>query len=198
MNGEAFLAVVLFSVAMSATPGPNNAMLMASGVNFGFRRSLPHLFGVTAGVVAMLLAVGLGLGALFERWSALHVVLQVVGAGYLLVLAWRLARSGGLGAASARAQPMSFAGAAAFQLANPKAWVMTISAVTAYTPPDHFALNLLIVAATFALVGLPSTGMWTAFGVALRRWLREEGRIRRFNWAMAALLVLSLIPVLLG
>jgi threonine/homoserine/homoserine lactone efflux protein len=173
-------------------------MLTASGASFGYRRTVPHMLGISLGVVAMLLLVGLGLGVAFEREPRLYTWLKYLGAAYLLWLAWKIARSGQAGAGQAGAQPFGFWQAAAFQWVNPKAWIMAIGIVATYTPRDGYAANLLLAALVLGLVNYPSVSVWTLFGSAVGRALRTPRALQRFNWCMAALLVLSLYPVLEG
>ena len=196
MTVDLLLACVVFAIVMCATPGPNNAMIVASGANFGFRRTLPHLFGIAGGMIVMIVAVGLGLGGLFEAWPPLYGVLRWGGAAWLLWLAWRMARSSGVKGGVAGARPLTFVGAAAFQWVNPKAWVLSLGAVAAYIPQDAYLRNLLLVAVIFGLVAIPSVGLWAGFGTSLRRFLDVPGRIVLFNRAMAALLILSIYPIL--
>jgi len=187
---------VLFAFVSSITPGPNNTMLMASGVNFGLRRSVPHMIGVSLGFLVLVLAVGLGLGGLFAAYPALHDVLKAAGAAYLLWLAWKLATAKGLAEGAAASQPQTFLQAAGFQWVNPKAWAMALGAITTYTPRAGYTANVLIVALVFSVINLPCIGVWTGFGVGLRRFLDRPAILRAFNWGMAALLVLSLYPLL--
>jgi len=190
-------AFALFAFVSSITPGPNNTMLLASGVNFGVRRSVPHALGVSIGFGVMVLAVGLGLGEVFKVYPALYTLLRYAGAAYLLYLAWKIATSGPVSAdSSQRGKPMSFFGAAAFQWVNPKAWVMAVGAITTYAPAQGYLFNVLVIAAVFCLVNLPSVGVWVMFGSALRRFLQDPRWLRLFNLLMAALLVLSLYPLL--
>ncbi len=197
MTPELFLALVMFAAVMSGTPGPNNMMLLASGVNFGFRRTIPHMLGISAGVAALLLAIGFGLHEVLARWPAIFTAIKYAGVAYLLWLAWRIAASGPLedGSGEAKGRPMSFIEAAAFQWVNPKAWVMAVGAMATYTVEANYALTVVIVAAVFAVVCGPATGTWTLFGVALRRILRDRRANRVFNVAMALILVASLWPV---
>lgn len=189
-------ALLLFALVSSITPGPNNTMLLASGVNFGFLRSLPHMLGISCGFALLILTVGLGLGALFERVPVLHTVLRYVGAAYLLWLAWKMARAAPPDArGDGNARPLGFLGAAAFQWVNPKAWVMAFGAITAYLP-DQSVRSVVIVTLVFALVNLPSVGLWTGCGTMLRSLLQNPVRLRRFNLLMALLLVASLYPML--
>ena len=194
---DLLIAFVLFAFVSSITPGPNNTMLLASGVNFGVRRSVPHALGVSVGFMVMVLAVGLGLGEVFKAWPALYTVLRYAGAGYLLYLAWKIATSGPVGTAStAEPKPIGFWAAAAFQWVNPKAWVMAIGAITTYTPAQGYVANVVVISALFALVNLPSVGVWVMFGSALRSLLQNPRWLMLFNVLMAALLVISLYPLL--
>jgi threonine/homoserine/homoserine lactone efflux protein len=195
LSSELFTALVVFAFVSSITPGPNNAMLIASGVNFGVRRSAPHMAGVCLGFLVLTLAAGLALGGLFAAYPALHGVLKVVGAAYLLYLAWKIARSGEIKTGEA-ARPQTFWQAAAFQWVNPKAWAMALGAVTAYAPPEGYVANVVLVALVFTIVNLPCIFSWTAFGAALRGVLADPGRLRIFNWTMAGLLALSVAAIL--
>ncbi|MGH8354133.1 MAG: LysE family translocator [Pseudomonas sp.] len=196
MSLELLVAFVAFAFVTSVTPGPNNMMLLASGVNFGLRRSLPHMLGISLGFMVLVMAVGLGLGQLFERLPLLYTALRYLGAAYLLYLAWKIARSGAPDTAAERGKPFSFLQAAAFQWVNPKAWVMAIGAITTYTPQENFIVNVLLIAALFALINCPSVGLWTVAGSLLRRWLGNPRILRCFNLGMALLLVASLYPIL--
>ncbi|UVE16251.1 LysE family translocator [Pseudomonas sp. LS44] len=196
MSPELLLAFVLFAFVTSVTPGPNNMMLLASGVNFGVRRSVPHMLGISLGFMLLVIAVGLGLGQLFVSFPALYSALRYLGAAYLLYLAWKIARSGAPDSGQAAGKPFSFLQAAAFQWVNPKAWVMAIGAITTYTPQENFFLNVLLIAGLFALVNCPSVSLWTMAGSLLRRWLENPRVLRLFNVSMALLLVASLYPIL--
>ncbi|MFG0807175.1 LysE family translocator [Pseudomonas fluvialis] len=197
MTPELLLAFVLFAFVTSVTPGPNNMMLLASGVNFGLRRSVPHMLGVSLGFMLLVLAVGLGLGQLFQRWPLLHTLLAWGGATYLLYLAWKIARSvAPSDSGAAPGKPFTFVQAAAFQWINPKAWIMAITAIGTYIPQEDFLGNLLLLAPLFALVNGPSVGLWTVAGSLLRKLLQDSRKRRLFNHGMAMLLVLSLYPIL--
>lgn len=200
MTPSLLLAFAGFVFVVSVTPGPNNAMLLASGANHGFRRSIPQLLGIAFGCVAMLVAAALGVGEAFRAAPVLHDVLRVAGGAYLLWLAWAIARSGAeskdAGMVPGARRPIGFVQSALFQWVNPKAWIMTIGAVGAYAPREASAADVLALAAVMAAVGLPSAGIWAGFGVAMRPLLAEPRRLRLFNLAMAALLVLSLASLL--
>ena len=151
-SADLLTAFVLFAFVSSITPGPNNTMLLASGVNFGFNRSIPHILGISCGFFVLVLAVGLGLGAVFEAYPLLYSVLRYVGAAYLLYLAWKIARSGPMSEEQqGQGQPLGYWGAAAFQWVNPKAWIMAIGAISTYTPLQGYFTNVIVIAAVFAL-----------------------------------------------
>lgn len=193
---DTMLALAAFGFVASATPGPNNIMLTASGVNFGFRRTIPHMLGIGGGFLSLLLAVGLGMGALLAAFPAAHLALKVAGAAYMVLLAWKVANAGAIKDASdAGGRPQTFLQAALFQWVNPKAWVMAVSAMSIYVRPTHAETDVLLVAAVFTAINVPSVGMWAAFGHALRGMLRDPARVRVFNVAMALLLVASIAPM---
>lgn len=196
MQLETFLALILFAFTTSITPGPNNMMLFASGVNFGFRRTIPHMLGIGAGFLSLLIAVGLGLGALLQTVPLLYTALKFAGGLYLLWIAWKIGSSRSLSDGEARAQPMSFLAAAAFQWVNPKAWVMAVTAMATYTDPASYLATVLLVGIAFAAVNVPSVSTWAGFGSALREWLSVPVRLKWFNISMAILLVVSLWPML--
>ncbi len=196
MSADTLLALVLFAFATSITPGPNNMMLFASGVNFGFRRTVPHMLGIGAGFLSLLIGVGMGLGAVLHAYPPAFIALKVAGGLYLLWIAWKIGSSRSMGEGEAKARPMTFLGAAAFQWVNPKAWVMAVTAMAVYPNPEQYALTVAIVALVFAAVNVPSVSTWAGFGSALREWLSVPVRLKWFNIAMAVLLVLSLWPML--
>lgn len=190
------VALATFCTVTLFTPGPNNLMLMASGLNFGFRRALPHLFGVALGFTVMVLGVGLGLGAVFDTYPVAYAVLKYCGAAYLLYLAWRIATAGPVEqGGAAKGRPMTFVEAAAFQWVNPKAWVMAVGATSTYAAVATFPLNVLLIATLFGSLGIASSGTWIGFGSALQRVLRNPRTVRVFNAVMALLLVASLYPI---
>jgi threonine/homoserine/homoserine lactone efflux protein len=195
---DLLLGFALFALVTSITPGPNNTMLLASGVNFGFNRTIPHMLGITCGFFSLVLAVGLGLGAVFQTYPLLYTVLRYVGAAYLIYLAWKIAHSGPVSDGGAgENKPISYWGAAAFQWVNPKAWIMAIGAISTYTPLQGYFFNVVVIAAVFALINLPSVSLWVVCGSLLRNLLQDRRWLRVFNWGMALLLVASLYPLLL-
>ncbi|TIW21588.1 MAG: LysE family translocator [Mesorhizobium sp.] len=197
MSLDAFLALLVYAFVTSITPGPNNLMLLASGVNFGIVKTVPHMLGISIGFLVLLLAVGFGLGAVLTAFPALHTALKIAGAAYLLYLAWKIAMSRSMSDKNgAEARPMRFIDAAAFQWVNPKAWVMAITAMAVYTNPDYPFVSVALISIAFAIVNLPSVSVWAGFGTALRGFLSDPVRLKWFNIAMGVLLAATLWPML--
>jgi threonine/homoserine/homoserine lactone efflux protein len=197
MMPDTWLAASLFALVSSFTPGPNNAMLMASGVNFGFRRSLRHLLGVQLGFAFMLLSVGMGLHTVLTLLPNLYDVLRYAGSAYMLWMAWKLANShASQTGVNGAARPMGFAAAAAFQWVNPKAWVMALTCMSTYLPHGAGLLQVLLLVLLFLVLGGPCSAFWVGFGQAMRRLLQNERHLRIFNVTMALALVASLYPML--
>lgn len=196
MSLDAFLALLVYAFVTSITPGPNNLMLLASGVNFGFVRTIPHMLGIGGGFLSLLLAVGFGLGAVLTAFPSLHLALKIAGGAYLLYLSWRIAMSRSMGSKEASARPMTFLEAAAFQWVNPKAWVMAVSAMALYANPAAPFLSVLIISFAFAVVNVPSVSCWAGFGTAMRGFLSDPVRLKWFNMAMGLLLAATLWPML--
>jgi threonine/homoserine/homoserine lactone efflux protein len=191
------LASIPFMTSMGITPGPNNVLVASSGVNFGFRATVPHILGITIGYPVMLLIVGLGLAKIFIAIPTTHLVLKYVSIVYLLYLAWSIARSAAVSEARKIYKPMTFVQGAAFQWVNVKGWVAALSAVTTYTAVDStLPLQIAALAMLATVITLVSVSSWTIFGAVLRRFLHTERRRRWFNYSMAALLVISIVPVL--
>lgn len=195
MGMEFLPALIGFALVSSLTPGPNNLMLMASGVNFGIRRTLPHMLGVGIGFTGMIVLVGIGVLQAFDAWPPLESVLRAACLAYIFWMAWKIARAGTPSGAKSGARPMTFWQAVAFQWVNPKAWAMALTAITAYAPDRSFAA-VLGVALVFGAVNLPSVSVWTAAGQTLRGLLEVPGRLRLFNITMAVLLIASVLPML--
>lgn len=196
MDTATLTALVTFAFATSITPGPNNMMLFASGVNFGFRRTIPHMLGIGAGFLSLLIGVGLGLGALLATVPILYTGLKIAGGLYLVFIAWKIGSSRTLGEGKASARPMTFLGAAAFQWVNPKAWVMAVTAMAVYVDPNSYVWSVVVIGLVFAAVNVPSVSTWAGFGSVLREWLSVPVRLKWFNITMAVLLVASLWPML--
>ena len=196
MTFELLPALMLFAFVTSITPGPNNLMLLASGVNFGFRRTVPHMLGIGIGFTIMVAAIGFGLAEIFRILPWAYTMLKFGGAAYMLWLAWKIAHSGPIGEGRSGGTPMTFLQAAAFQWVNPKAWIMAVSAIATYTNGRDWT-SVLVVACAFGAVNLPCVSSWALFGTAMRQVLGDARHVRLFNWAMAALLIASLYPIVL-
>ena len=195
MTYDLLFALLGFAFVTSVTPGPNNLMLMASGANFGFRRTLPHMLGISLGFAVLAGAVGLGLAGLLHSVPPVMLALKALAVAYMLWLAWKIAHAGAPGEGRAGARPLTLLQAALFQWVNPKAWAMALGAIAVYAPGGRIA-EIALVAAIFSLVNLPTVGLWAWAGEALRHWLGAPHRLRLFNLTMAAALVASLWPVL--
>ncbi|MEJ6497364.1 LysE family translocator [Pseudoalteromonas lipolytica] len=192
MSFEILTALALFALVSSITPGPNNLMLMSSGANFGFKRTTPHLLGVTFGFMLMLVLVGLGIMQLFDLFPPSYLILKVFCIVYLLYLAFKIATSNAQQKASSESKPFTFIQAALFQWVNPKAWAMALSAVSLYAP-DKNLTSVLIVSLVFGLINLPCVSSWTLLGEKLQHWLASPKRLKAFNYLMAILLIASVM-----
>lgn len=195
MTLEILSALILFAFVSSATPGPNNLMLMASGANYGFARSIPHMLGISIGFAVMIVLVGAGLARVFDAYPISYTVLKITSVLYLGFLAWKIAHAAPIRTADASGQPLTFLQAAAFQWVNPKAWAMALTALSVYAPGQTLKA-FAMVALVFGTVNLPAITLWTMLGQQMARVLTNPRRRTLFNWTMAALLVASLYPVL--
>lgn len=200
------LSAASFSLAMSATPGPNNAMVAASGATYGIRRTWWHMLGIAVGFPVMMIAVALGAGTLLERNPAIHEAMRWIGAAYMLWLAWHIAsaeprlageRDRAGGDREGRGRPLRFHEAALFQWINPKAWIIVVGALATYTQAEGEQLlaQVLVLGLIFFLVCIPSVLLWAAIGAGVARFFKSLRAVRIFNWAMAILLVASLAPL---
>jgi len=197
MTYALFIGLLTFAFASSITPGPNNLMLMASGANYGLRRTIPHMLGVSLGHAFMVFMIGVVLLRVFEAFPVLHIVLKVAGSTYMLWLAWKIANAVPPEAKTVEGKPFTFLQAAAFQWVNPKAWIMGITAISGYAPQTFGVVGgAALVAVIFCAVNFPSVTVWAWMGMQLRRWLGTAKRLRIFNITMAVLLVASLYPML--
>ena len=196
MSHSLLIAFVLFAAVMSFTPGPNNIMLLSSGLTYGFRRTVPHVAGVTIGFAFMVGAVGVGLGAVFITYPVLQTILKYVGVAYLIYLAVAIAMSGPVAPGQDNGgRPMTFWGAAMFQWVNAKGWVMVIGAITTYAAIAAYPWNIVIQVGLSFILGALSCTTWALFGSSLRPILTSRSAVRAFNILMALLLLASLYPV---
>jgi threonine/homoserine/homoserine lactone efflux protein len=188
-------ALFAFVVVCSITPGPNNIMLMVSGVNFGIRRTVPQMLGIFTGLVLILAGTGLGLGYVFSHFPLVRTLLMALGIAYTLWLAWKIATAGSLGG-GALAHPLRYWPALAFQWVNPKLWMTAITAMSLYVRPGHTMADTALVTGVFVLVTFPTMLVWAGFGVGLRQALQIPARIRIFNIVMGLLLAASVLSML--
>lgn len=195
MTSDLFFALLVFCIVASATPGPNNLMLMASGANFGIRRTVPHMLGIMLGFGVMVVLIGAGIAGMLQANPHVYEVLRWASIGYLLYLAWKIANAGPMGREKGRGKPFTFLQAAAFQWVNPKAWATAMTATVVYAP-DRSLFWALVVGAVFVVVSVPVVTFWTAMGGQVARLLTAPRALTAFNWIMAALLVASLYPTL--
>jgi threonine/homoserine/homoserine lactone efflux protein len=194
---ETTVALCVYALATSITPGPNNVILAASGANFGLRRTVPNMAGVSIGFASLLAVVGLGAGAVLAAAPALQQVLTAAAVLYLLYLGWRVARAGRPEAAGAAARPLRLWEAAAFQFVNPKAWAMALAVMAAFRRPDADPVaQTAAVTAIVTAVNLPCIALWAGFGSVVRHWLQSDRALRFFNGGLGALTALSALLLL--
>lgn len=194
---EFYLAVLLFAVSSTVTPGPNNIMIMTSGLNYGVKNSIPHLLGICFGFPVMVIIIGLGFSVVFEMYPLFHEAIKVFGVLYLLYLAWLIASSSPVSLEGKKSKPLSFTQAALFQWVNPKAWVVATGAVSAYTSVSSDIIGQVVyIALAFLFVAFPSLGIWLIFGVGIKKYLKSPKHQKIFNLSMALLLIGSVLPVL--
>ena len=196
MTLEQFLALASFAFVASITPGPNNLMLMASGANFGFARTIPHMFGISFGFMLMVFLIGVLLTQVFGAYPLVYQLLRVISGGYLLYLAWNIATAAPPDQDAAGGSPLTLLQAAMFQWVNPKAWTMAVTAISLFAPSRETGA-VVLVTLIFGLVNFPCISVWAAMGTQVRRMLSNPGQLRVFNVVMALLLVGSMLPALL-
>ena len=201
MTTELFAALAVFALVSSITPGPNNLMLMTSGINFGLTRTVPHMLGVSLGFTLMILLIGLGVMKIIDAVPGSGLVITIASGLYLLYMAWKIATTNTSPAesdrAAAKSKPFTFIQAALFQWINPKAWTMALTAISAYAPKSQGWTAVLVVAVVFGVINLPSTGVWAIMGAKLRNFLSDPMRLKTFNVIAALLLVASLYPTVM-
>lgn len=198
MSFETLIAMTVLMATAAFTPGPNNAMLAASGVNFGFRRTVPHILGIAAGFSTLIFLTGFLLGGLFQTSALLRETLRWAGAGLLLYVAYNIARSGGLSGRDGAPRPMRFIEAAGFQGVNPKAWAMCIALTSQFVTVEAPVMTAFMLALVSIATGLCSASTWTLLGQWLRRFLDSPVRLKVFNWTMAALIVACIALLFIG
>jgi threonine/homoserine/homoserine lactone efflux protein len=197
MTTQLFFALIAFATVSTVTPGPNNLMLMTSGINFGFARTVPHMVGVGIGFTLMIVLVGIGIIQVLDSLPGAQTAIRFASIVYLLYMAWMIAtakpsRADGEGSG---AKPLTFLQAAAFQWVNPKAWATALAAVSAYMPKPNSALGLVILALVFGAISAPTVSLWTLMGAKLRGLLSNPKKLRAFNISAALILVATLYPI---
>ena len=200
MTLDLITALMAFAFVTSITPGPNNLMLMASGINYGFTRTLPHMMGVAIGFTLMIGLIGIGLKEVFDAYPLTYTTLRIISIIFLGYLAWKIASTSPSNKKEnlTNTKPLSFTQAAAFQWINPKAWIMAVNAIGTYTPSEQTTYSIMIIAGIFGAINLPSVSIWVGMGTQLQRVLNNPLRLRIFNITAALLLIGSLYPVILG
>ncbi len=194
---ELYLAIFLFGLSAGITPGPNNIMLMASGMNFGIKKSIPHILGVCIGFPIMVILIGLGFSIMFEQYPILHEVIKILGLVYLLFLSWLIASASPDKLENKKSKPFTLLQAALFQWVNPKAWVIATSSISAYTTlTDDIYWQVLLIAAIFFFAAVISSSTWLVFGKGIKQVLQSPKQQRFFNISMALILVVSVFPVI--
>lgn len=191
------LSILIFAIATAFTPGPNNLMLLSSGLTYGYKRTLPHIFGVAFGFPLMVVAVGLGVHSLFAFSPMIYTVFKIISLGYLLWMAWKIATADTSITIDGQStsKPFTFFQSALFQWVNPKAWVMALTVTTSFTSGESTLLpQIIVIALIYAFVGLFSTHSWALGGVYLSRFLNNKKRVHYFNIIMAVLIVASVVP----
>ena len=192
------ISISAFALTATITPGPNNVLLLSSGLTFGYKRTLPHIFGVFLGFGLMVLLVGLGIGIVFERFPIVLKILKIVGILYLFWMAYKIGSSKGHMKIKEKHKPFTFIQAALFQWVNPKGWIMSMTAMSIFvTSKDDSISQVIVIAFIFLLAGVISCNAWAIGGVALKRFIKDDSHVRKFNLIMAILLVLSILPVII-
>jgi threonine/homoserine/homoserine lactone efflux protein len=193
------ISIATFALTATITPGPNNVLLLSSGLTFGYKKSIPHVFGVFLGFALMVLLVGLGVGIVFEKFPIVLKILKVVGLVYLFWMAYKIGSSKGHLKIKEKHKPFTFIQAALFQWVNPKGWIMSMTAMSIFvTSKENSITQVIIIAFLFLIAGIISCNAWAIGGVALKRFIKDESHVRKFNLIMAILLVVSVLPVILG
>ncbi|WDP85115.1 MAG: LysE family translocator [Desulfobacter sp.] len=194
------LSIASFGLAMTMTPGPNNAMLLSSGLTFGYKRTIPHALGITFGFPVMVICVGMGIGKLFESYPVIYSALKIVGISYLVWMAWHIANTkGSLDPANIKDRPFTFLQAALFQWVNPKAWIAAITSTSAFITDHQIAtIQVVVISCIYFLCAILSTNSWALGGVVLRKFIQNEKLVQTFNIIMALLIVGSVIPFVFG
>ena len=198
MSFELIFALFIFAFVSSITPGPNNIMLMASGTNFGFQKSIPHILGINIGYSMLIFSLGIGLMEVFNLFPLIKNILKFLCVGYLVYLSYRIATSSTSAGKNEehKSRPMSFTEAMLFQWVNPKGWTMGLSAITIYSPTNALS-SIILVTFAFSITNFPCQCLWVLLGQQFRKLMTSSIKLRIFNYIMAGLLMLTLIQIFL-
>ncbi len=197
MSFEVIFALFIFAFVASITPGPNNIMLMASGTNFGFRKTFPHILGINIGFSTLVFGVGIGLMEIFNTIPFTQIILKLLCGLYLIYLSHRIATSSSdiEKNGDKKSKPLSFLQALLFQWVNPKGWSMSLAAISIYSPTNSLS-GIILVTAAFSIANLPCQCLWALLGQQFRR-LMTNSRLKIFNYSMAGLLLLTLVQIII-
>ena len=194
---ELMAAFTLFTVVAAITPGPNNLMVLASGVNFGWRKSIPHVLGVVAGFPSVAIILAIGLGDVLEANPDIHRFVRWPGVLFILYLAWNIATARDIGSAPLRSRPLTFIEAWLFQWINPKAVVVILSTFVVYTSSEYPIFGqVMVIALVYAISAAGATMTWLFLGVNLKKILKKSSHLRWFNLTMALLLIVAVLPII--
>lgn len=197
MNTFNYLPIILFATSMSVTPGPNNIMLTASGANFGFKKTIPHILGVIIGVAFLNILSALGLSKLFQLLPGIKTILKVLGVSYMLFLSYKIITNKKHTKESNRSKPFNFYQAALFQLLNPKAVLMSITSMSVYTISNDYIKSSVIVIIIFMICGLPSISIWAGFGTVIGKFLSNIKILKIFNMVMGGITALCAVIIVI-
>lgn len=195
MEWQFFISIAMFALVMTGTPGPNNVMLTASGANFGYRRSLPHAFGIGVGLMSMVFLLASGLGLIFQKYPVIQEAMKWLGSAYLLYLAWKIANAKPTSDyGNSNSQPMTFLEAALFQYLNPKAWMMMVTAIGSFSlQGGQYWWSVFVIAAIFWIFQIQTSSIWVGFGTLIGRWLSSAAAWRRFNFFMGTVTAVCVV-----
>ena len=193
---ELILAISAYNFVMYVTPGPNNSILTASGIKFGFFRSIPNILGIPTGHGLQLALVCLGLGSLFSAFPILLDILRYVGAAYILYLSYKMFGSLNITATEDKSRPLKYYEAILFQFVNPKAWVICITAASLFYPEqENLIIGTLFMVVMSTVINIPSISIWAFGGSVIRFYLNNIKLKKIIEWLLALLLIATAISV---
>ena len=195
---ELLAAISIYYAVMYATPGPNNSILTASGIKFGFRKTVPNILGIPTGHGIQLALVCFGLGSLFMQFPYLLNTLKYIGATYLLYLSWKIFGSFNIKTAEDKSSPLTYYEAILFQSVNPKAWLICITAVSLFYPEkENIFVGTLFMVVMSTIINIPSISIWAFGGSVIRKYLRNEKLKKVIEWLLAILLIGTAVSIVI-